>query len=102
MMSWITAGAPSGAAARPSTKRAVMPGTSNSGLGVGPVAVLMPSPVLSSPGMLVARVLAAASLDVAAMPPVLIGGVLLAAVPVVVLAFAGTAKGTTSPVAVFS
>jgi hypothetical protein len=67
----------------------------------------MPSPIVSSLGMLAVRLLAADSLEVGAMPPVLgaavsLVEVLLAAVPVVVLAFAGTANGTTSPVAVFS
>src|SRR5580692_8036797 len=91
MMSWITAGTPSGAAATPSMKRAVVPGTSSSGRNVGPVALVMPSPIVSSLGMLAVRLLAADSLEVGAMPPVLgaavsLVEVLLAAVPVVVLA----------------
>src|ERR1700688_723629 len=93
MICWMAAGTPSGAAARPSTKRAVLPGTSSSGRTVGPVAEVMPLPVINSLGTLVA----AGSTDVATLPPVV-----LAAVPVVVLAFVGATKGTTAPVAVFS
>ena len=63
------------AAARPSTKRAVAPGTSSSGRTVGPVAEVMPSPLVSSVGMLVAS--SVGSLVAAAIPPVL-----LAAVPI--------------------
>src|ERR1700733_11598302 len=101
IISWIAAGAPSGAAARPSTKRAVVPGTKSSGRAVGPVEVVMPLPIVSSVGMVLGS--AAASGAVATLPPVLgMLGVLLAAVPTVEPAGVGATNGTTSPVPPFS
>src|SRR3984885_8432587 len=101
IISWIAAGAPSGAAARPSTKRAVVPGTKSSGRALGPVAVVIPFPIVSSAGMVLGS--AAASGVVATLPPGLgmVGG-LLAAGPIVEPAGVGATNGTTSPVATFS
>src|ERR1700722_4747747 len=96
MIAWMLAGAPMGAAARPSTKRAVLPGTSSSGRCVGPVAEVMPSPLISSVGM--AEMGLDGVAETGAAPPVALAAEPVVVVPALVLA----RKGTTSPVAVFS